>query len=124
MKRELWLWVVNRGHEVFRDRFDGEDYIFEPGEPLEIPAAAAKLIFGWGEENKGRCLQRLGWARTNLDLEAGLKRLNQFTFHTERPPLAPVGGKAAAGTDEEPAAVGSPAVRTKLGLGGGRTAPA
>jgi hypothetical protein len=104
VKKEPWIWVRNNSAEQFSDRFDGEPYIFPPGVAVEIPAAGAKLIFGFGEDSKDRVLQRLGWARQNTDRPEALKRLNKFSFHTEdpnpkpRPPHAPVGADNATDT--------------------------
>ena len=105
MKKTLWVWVVNGTDQEVTDRYDGEQYVFATGRPIEIPDNAAKLIFGWGEDSKYRALQRLGLARTNLDLEAGLARLAKFTFHREdptRPPHAPVGGADSASDSVSP----------------------
>jgi hypothetical protein len=99
MKKIPWVWVVNGSDRELADRFDGEEYVFPPGKPVEIPADGAKLIFGWGEDNKSRALQRLGWMRTNLDMEPALARLKKFSFYTEdprSPPHAPVGGDDGA----------------------------
>lgn len=99
MKKEPWLFVWNHGKNDLKDRFDGEDYLFEAGGVTEIPTAAAKLIFGWGEDSPARALTRLGWLKANTSLEEAQKRLAHFTFHTEdplhKPPYAPVGADKA-----------------------------
>jgi hypothetical protein len=97
MRKPVWVWVINASDQEFRDRFDGEEYVFPPGEAIEMPGDGAKLIFGWGEDNKARALQRLGWVSNNLDLPNGLARLNKFSFYLNdpRPPHAPVGGDAS-----------------------------
>jgi hypothetical protein len=97
MKKSIWVWVINSSDQEFKDRFDGEEYVFPPGEAVEIPGDGAKLIFGWGEDDKYRALQRLGWTHSSLDLPSAIKRLNKFAFYTAdpRPPHAPVGGDAS-----------------------------
>jgi hypothetical protein len=94
------VWVLNKGIP-FSDRFNGEPYNFPTGEPQEIPPEAAKLFFGWGEDAKDRALRRLGWAKTAADVGAAIERLNQFSFHLERP------GHSAAPVGETPPAVTS-----------------
>lgn len=86
MKLPTLIYVLNRGQHELRDRFDGEDYVFPPNTAVQIPSDAAKLIFGFGEEDKIRAIQRLGWARTTNDLELARQRLGEFQFHVEPPP--------------------------------------
>lgn len=76
------IFVRNNSPESFKDRFDGEDFTILPGEYIEMPPEAAKLCFGWGEEDKSRAIRRLGWAETVNDLPEAARRLGLFSFHS------------------------------------------
>lgn len=95
MKHPKTVYILNKTNEEFRDRFDGEDYVFPPNEYVQVPIEAAKLIFGFGEEDKLRAIRRLGWAVTTTELEKAKARLKGFQFHLEPPHYghqpAPVG---------------------------------
>ena len=110
MKRPQFVYVVNNGKTPFKDRFDGEDIVFPPGEAVDITIPAATLIFGFGEESKDRAIRRLGWAPTSNDMPAALERLGSFQFHMEPPGLQP-----APQGDEAPSAPALP-------VSGGRSA--
>lgn len=73
--------VRNNSGETFRDRFDGEDFEIKPGAYIDMPPEAAKLVFGVGEDDHRRVIQRLGWARTENDMVTALERLGKFSFH-------------------------------------------
>jgi hypothetical protein len=103
------VWVVNNGTDAFRDRYDGQDFEIAPGAYIEMPPEAAKLSFGWGEEDKSRALRRLGWAATVNDNPRAIERLNAFTFHaTEAEAQARASGKGqlSARLESDPAAPG------------------
>ncbi len=85
MKRDTTVWVKNNGGEAFCDRFDGEDFEIPPGGAVEMLPEAAKLCFGFGEEDKSRCIRRLGWAVDQNKLPLALARLNKFSFHSKDP---------------------------------------
>ena len=72
--------IKNNTAEKFTARYDGEDFVFEPGVPLAISPEAAAHIFGFGLEDKKPVLQRLGWMRTLDGLPDALARLAQFQF--------------------------------------------
>lgn len=105
--------MVNNSGKDFADQFDGEKFDFpaqkEGAAPIatEIPVEAAALIFGLGEEDKKRCIQRLGWAATTNDMTKALERIGQFTFTLEQPKghaTAPVVDEDAASEPQGPAA--------------------
>lgn len=83
MKFQDVLWVRNNGNDTFADKFDGDEFELKPGQVLQIHQGCAELCFGFGKDpaDKLPTLRRLGWAHTNVDMVAGLKRLNAFSFH-------------------------------------------
>ena len=105
MKFPDTIYVRNNGGESFRDRYDGEPFEIKPGQAVQLHQGCAELVFGFGQEDKLRCLRRLGWVETNGDLSKGIERLNAFTFHESekaandhraRKPTAPADGKVGA----------------------------
>lgn len=72
--------VKNNTAEKFVGRYDGEDFVFEPGVPLAITPDAAAHIFGFGLEDKKPVLQRLGWMRTLDNMDEALAKLAKFQF--------------------------------------------
>ena len=107
MKRAASVWVRNNGKIVFSDRYDGEDFSIPPGGVTEILVETAELCLGFGQEDKTRCIRRLGWAFTQNNMSEALSRLGTFSFHmTEKEALAHkpsklIGSSAPAG-DETP----------------------
>lgn len=81
MKKVDSVFVRNNGSLPFSDRYDGEDFTIEPGQALEMEATCAKLVFGFGEEDKTRAIRRLGWAASTAELPLALERLYSFSFH-------------------------------------------
>lgn len=110
MRHQQTLWVTNNNGDDYEDRFDGEDFYFAKGEPVEIPVEGAQLMFGYGEDNKTSTLMRAGKAATANDLKSGLVWLANFTFNNAKPtvrelaptvqnPEAVVGDSAASGVE-------------------------
>ena len=81
--RDNYVRVTNH-NKSFVARFDGRDYKFEMGKPIDIPIVAARHIFGFDLEDKTQALNRLGWARSSDEIEAGLEKLDKVKF--EEPP--------------------------------------
>jgi hypothetical protein len=81
--RSNYVRIVNRNKDV-AGRFNGKDYLFKTGKPLDVPEIVARHVFGFGLEDKTAALSRLGWARTSDELEAGLEKLAKVSF--EDPP--------------------------------------
>jgi len=114
MRQQQTLWIVNKNGEDYADRFDGEDYYFAAGEPVEVPVEGAQLMFGYGEDNKTSTLMRAGKAATANDLKSGLVWLANFVFSNAKPteqlvapaaasPGAVVGDSAAPGVEHKAA---------------------
>lgn len=111
MKRPQTIWVRNNGTETFQSRFDGEDFEIPPGKCVEMLAECATLCLGFGEEDKIRCLRRLGWAFSHDAMKAAQKRLDTFSFHmTERQAVEHRhdAKPAAKGRSSAPAVVDAP----------------
>lgn len=81
MRKQQSVIVCNNGTEAFQDRYDGEDFEILPGEETEMLVECATLCLGFGEEDKTRCLRRLGWAKTFNSIAEATKRLDTFSFH-------------------------------------------
>jgi len=96
MRKAQTVFVRNNGGDPFSDRYDGEDFTIEPGKAVEMEADCAKLVFGFGEEDKSRAIQRLGWAPTSADMKTALARLNAFSFHLSDPSDEPVTVQSAS----------------------------
>lgn len=71
---------VERNRKLIRGRFDGEDYVFPFGKPVDIPIVAAAHIFGFGKKDKSQALLRLGWAKTSAEIDDGTERLKKISF--------------------------------------------
>lgn len=81
MQRQQTVFVKNNGAEPFSDRYNGEDFKIPPGGIEEMLVETAELCLGFGQDDKTRCLRRLGWAFTMEDMPEALERLGQFSFH-------------------------------------------
>jgi len=77
--RANYVRIVNHNKDV-AGRFNGKDYVFKTGKPVDVPEIVARHVFGFGLEDKSSALSRLGWARTSDELEAGLEKLAKVTF--------------------------------------------
>jgi len=77
--RENYVRVTNH-NKSFVARYGGKDYKFDQGKPIDIPIVAARHIFDVGKEDKTQALNRLGWARSSDEIEAGLEKLNKVEF--------------------------------------------
>jgi hypothetical protein len=90
------------------DRYDGEDFVFPPGERVLISAEAATHMFGRNLVDKTDTLLRLGWAnkydpksKNMVEDKDGVKRLAAFVFEeavmvAKSSPLARALEKSAA----------------------------
>jgi hypothetical protein len=72
--------VTNNGDQLLQDRYDGTDFLFQPGASINIPEEAARHIFGFGDPDKLPYLVRQGWARSSDKLNEGLSVLKNFAF--------------------------------------------
>ena len=93
---EEFIWVTNQLNEPLRDRFDGKAYEFRPKVPTRIPLAAARHIFGYGDEDKTRALARSQWQSKGLEV-ARKNLIDGFVFGEDEPPRmrGQAAGKAA-----------------------------
>jgi len=81
------VFVTNTNKEPHSDRYDGEDFVFPPGEAVLIPREAAVHMLGYQLVDKTDTLVRLGWAmkydpvtKTQIENADGVKRLAHFVF--------------------------------------------
>lgn len=81
------IFVTNKNDFVHQDRFDGEDFVFPPGERVLISADAAIHMFGFNLMDKSDVLIRLGWAshydetvKNFVENPEGVKKLAKFVF--------------------------------------------
>ena len=65
MQLPSFVWVINTGKATHQDRYNGEEFNFYANDPVLIPEEVAFTLFGFGEDNKSRCLLRLGWIQSN-----------------------------------------------------------
>lgn len=76
--------IKNRSGKKLAARFDGKDYEFPADEKVVTPIHedAARHIFGYGERDKTRALQRLGWLRSGGPevIAEATAELNKFQF--------------------------------------------
>lgn len=86
IERPDYIRVVNNNKFKIVGRFNGEDYEFLPGKPLDIPLVVAGHIFDFGKDDKSRALNRLGWMQSSDQKEDAMAKLNKVRF-TEAPPL-------------------------------------
>jgi hypothetical protein len=82
--RTNYVRVINNNAKAVVGRWNGKDYKFEPGKPLDVPEIVANHVFGFGQDDKQQALNRLGWARSSDEFEAGMELLANVVF--EDPP--------------------------------------
>ena len=74
------LGVKNGLSEKIEARYDGEDFVFEPGITRALSEQAARHIFGYGEKDKKRALLRLGWIPNGAQIEGAIEKLGKIQF--------------------------------------------
>ena len=81
------IFVTNKNDFVHFDRYDGEDFVFEPGEKVFISKPAATHMFGWNLNDQSEVLVRLGWAmvydgevKNFVENKEGVNKLANFVF--------------------------------------------
>jgi len=79
------VYVTNNDEQDFTAEFCAVDYQFKKGETTSLPLAAARHIFGYGDDDKMPYLIRLGWVRLNTEYDKGLERLAKITISAEPP---------------------------------------
>lgn len=75
------LTVKNGNGFDFVGRYDGQDYYFPKGKMTAVPDDAAKHIFGVGVGDKTDVLVRHGWMTHSAEFDAGMQKLNGFSFN-------------------------------------------
>jgi hypothetical protein len=87
--------VIQETGEEIVGRYDGNDYTFPNGEPVDVHKAVAVHIFGFGlpeesteprVQDKTAALLRLNWLKNSGDKKAALARLRLVRFE-EIPPF-------------------------------------
>lgn len=81
------LQVTNNNTFDLVDRYDGQDFTFPAGATVALGEDAARHIFGFGEADKIPYLARQGWVRNSGEIEAGMQKLNGFSFASYDTPL-------------------------------------
>ena len=72
---ELQEAIVTSHHtKTFKDKFRGIEYVFKPGEKVQMPLAAAAHVFGVGLEDQSPAWKRLGYTQP----EPGIAFLKKF----------------------------------------------
>jgi hypothetical protein len=77
------LSVVGRGEKArkeIRGRFNGKDYVFPYGEPVNVHVEVAKHLFGLGSDDKSAAFARLGWAKSTDEIDQAAERLFNIKF--------------------------------------------
>ena len=79
------VYVTNYGEETLVSSYNGIEYTFSPGETVEIPEAAARLIFAYGSDNKERAMTRIGFMKSNKDFIEAVERFMKFELSEQKP---------------------------------------
>ena len=79
------VFVTNKNDFTHVDMFNGEEFVFPPGEAVLVPMDAAVHMFGFGLADKTATLVRLGWAnkfdpvkKIFVEDPAGVSKLANF----------------------------------------------
>lgn len=75
--------VVGKGAKAkkeIRGRFNGRDYVFPFGEPVNVHLEVAKHLFGLGSDDKSAAFARLGWAKSSDELPEAMERILNIKF--------------------------------------------
>ncbi len=75
-----FLRVTNGLTEKVKGRYDGVDYLWKPGEVRDIPLEAAQHIFGFGQDDKSRAMNRLGWMPSSAQADEAYEKLASISF--------------------------------------------
>lgn len=117
--------VTNRTGKKIVGRYDGEDYEFPHGDPVDVPEAVATHVFGFGVPDKGAVLARLGWASSSDRIDEGLQKLAAIRFEDVVVTARPVDDDDSPDSGDMVPTKGSVAVgpRSDVGDEGGASAP-
>jgi hypothetical protein len=70
----------DKGKQEIRGRFNGKDYVFPFGVPVNVPVDVARHLFGLGSDDKSAAFARLGWAKLSDEIEGATERLRNIKF--------------------------------------------
>ena len=76
--------VMNHNDFPLKGRWNGKDYAFPPGRPVELPEEAANHIFGFGADNRTGAYNRLGLLRTGNTMAQAQAVIDRVQFTTGR----------------------------------------
>lgn len=80
------VFVTNKNDFVHTDRYNGQDYVFAPGDKVAVSVEVAQFFFGFLKPDKTEALLRTGWANPRPGMSAdeasdeGAKILANFVF--------------------------------------------
>lgn len=77
-----YIRVTNGTDKVIKGRYDGQDYLFQPGKPLDVPEIVATHVFAFDRDDKMSALARLGWLSTSDQIEAAEQKLQLISMET------------------------------------------
>jgi hypothetical protein len=74
--------VINGNDFAVTGRYGGKDYLFAPGEPVEVDLEAVKHMFAWSQPPhlKAGALNRLGLLHPGGTMKTALEALDRFQF--------------------------------------------
>jgi hypothetical protein len=75
--------VIGRGakaKKAIQGRYNGKDYLFPFGEPVNVHLDVARHCFGLGLDDKSTALSRLGWVQSSADFPDAIERLSNIRF--------------------------------------------
>jgi hypothetical protein len=112
--RTDYVRVTNGNRETVLGRFNGQDFAFKSGEPVDIPIVVARHVFAFGLKDKTAALNRIGWAKTSEEVPYGLQKLEKVTFDDppemieapRKPKRKAVAASARTGSAGPPVAAG------------------
>lgn len=81
----MTIFVTNNSDVKLIDGYAGKKHEFLPNTVVEIDEDTARHIFGYGVEDKRPYLIRLGWLKSETDIDAALEMLNKWEISSERP---------------------------------------
>jgi len=79
----LFLSVKNNGNELFKAKYNGQEYEFVPKKKTTITSDAARHIFGLGLADKREVLSRHGKLSHSTMMEQATAWLNSFSFEAQ-----------------------------------------
>ena len=88
----MYVRVTNNTGIVIKGRFDGVDYTFGIGTPVDIHLIAAQHIFCFGKEDKTQAFHRFGWLEGRT-YENAMEFLAGIAFEEVPPPAIDISSK-------------------------------